>query len=110
MREKMKVSINGGTLFEVPIIRKFSAFGFDFAVHHALPRSDDITDKAITLKKTFTVSEISTGRNIVYGYEFDRGPEAGAYGREIVQKNGPEAISEAIDHYRDLLKQRKVGL
>lgn len=35
MGEKMTVSIHDGTFADVPIIRKFSAFGFDFAVHHA---------------------------------------------------------------------------
>ncbi len=109
MGEKMTVSIHDGTFADVPIIRKFSAFGFDFAVHHAFRRFEEGIDKAITFKKTFTVSEISTGRNIVYGYEFDRGPEAEAYAKGTLEKNGPKALSEAIRHYRYLLKQKKAA-
>jgi hypothetical protein len=107
MREKMTVSIHGGTFFEVPIIRKFSAFGFDFAVHYAFRRFDGVVNNAITFKKTFTVSEISTGQNIVYGYEFDRGPLAEAYAKGTLEKNGPKALSEAIRNYRRYLQKQK---
>ncbi len=109
MREKMMVSTHGGILVEVSIIRKFSAFGFDFAVHHVPNRFEEIVDKAITFKKTFTVSEIFTGRNIVYGYEFDHGTQAEAYAKGTVENYGPKAISEAIRHYRDLLQQKKAA-